>query len=102
MGQGNNNNQDIADKLNDTLTSQHIFNLFFHTGWFEYEVASLLSTWQYAKEIRMNVKFPYNAERNPKNEIDLIVNTGNRLLFVECKTQINDLCSNEGDCCGEM
>lgn len=80
-----------SEKLNDMLTSPHIFNLFFHTGWFEYEVASLLSTWQYAKEIRMNVKFPYNAERNPKNEIDLIVNTGNRLLFVECKTQISDI-----------
>lgn len=80
-----------SEKLNDTLTSRHIFNLFFHTGWFEYEVASLLSTWQYAKEIRMNVNFPYNAERNPKNEIDLIVNTGNRLLFVECKTQISDI-----------
>lgn len=80
-----------SEKLNDMLTSPHIFNLFFHTGWFEYEVASLLSTWQYAKEIRMNVKFSYNAERNPKNEIDLIVNTGNRLLFVECKTQISDI-----------
>lgn len=80
-----------SEILSDTLTSPHLFSLFFHTGWFEYEVASLLSTWQYAKEIRMNVKFPYNAEQNPKNEIDLVVNTGNRLLFVECKTQINNI-----------
>ena len=28
-----------SEKLNDMLTSPHIFNLFFHTGWFEYEVA---------------------------------------------------------------
>jgi len=33
-----------SETLNDMLTSPHIFNLFFHTGWFEYEVASLLST----------------------------------------------------------
>jgi len=38
----------------------------------------------------MNVKFPY-VEGNPKNEIDIIVNTGNRLMFVECKTQIHTL-----------
>ncbi|MEY8688148.1 DUF1887 family CARF protein [Bacteroides sp. AN502(2024)] len=73
----------------ETLESPHVFSLFFHAGWFEYEVARILSGWKYAKEIRLNVKFPYNAERNPKNEIDVIVNTGNRLLFVECKTQIS-------------
>lgn len=75
----------------EILESPHVFELFFNTGWFEYDVACILSKWEYAKEIRMNVKFPYLAERNPKNEIDLIVNTGNRLLFVECKTQINDI-----------
>ena len=80
-----------SKKSGDTLASPHLFSLFFHTGWFEYEVANLLSTWKYAKEIRMNVEFPYNAEQNPKNEIDLVVNTGNRLLFVECKTQISDI-----------
>lgn len=73
------------------LKSPHCFDMFFHTGWFEYEVALLLSKWEYAREIRMNVKFPYESQRNPKNEIDIIVNTGDRLLFVECKTQIADI-----------
>ena len=50
----------------------------------------MLSSWEYAKEIIMNANFPYK-NNNPKNEIDIIVNTGNRLLFVECKTQINDI-----------
>lgn len=71
------------------LQSPHVFDLFFHTGWFEYEVARLFAGWKHAKEIRLNVKFPYSADKNPKNEIDIIVNTGNRLLFVECKTQIS-------------
>lgn len=73
------------------LKSPHCFEMFFHTGWFEYEVALKLAKWEYAKEIWMNVKFPYESQRNPKNEIDIIVNTGDRLLFVECKTQIANI-----------
>ena len=38
----------------------------------------------------LNVVFPY-SERVAKNEIDIIVNTGNRLLFVECKTSIHSV-----------
>lgn len=37
----------------------------------------------------MNVEFPYKNNL-PKNEIDIIVNTGDKLLFVECKTRICD------------
>jgi len=75
-------------KRRETLISPHVFDLFFYTGWFEYEVARILSKWEYAKEIRLNVCFPYQTDDKAKNEIDIIVNTGNRLLFVECKTQI--------------
>ena len=73
----------------ETLTSPHVFHIVFNSGWFEYEVAVMLSKWKYAKEIWLNTVFPYNT-KNPKNEIDVIVNTGNKLLFVECKTQIFD------------
>lgn len=37
----------------------------------------------------MNVVYPYRGG-NAKNEIDVIVNTGGKLLMVECKTQIQD------------
>ena len=73
-----------------TLSSPHVFNLLLNTGWFEAEVARHLSCWKHGHEVRMNVKFPY-VVGNPKNEIDVIVNTGNRLMFVECKTQIHTL-----------
>lgn len=69
--------------------SPHAFSLVISSGWFEYEVAKVLSGWDKAKEIWLNVVFPYN-NRLPKNEIDIIVNTGYKLLFVECKTQIFD------------
>ena len=71
------------------LTSPHAFDLVTSSGWFEYEVAAMFKSWPKCKEIWMNVKFPYK-NNNPKNEIDIIVNTGNKLLFIECKTQIFD------------
>lgn len=70
--------------------SPHAFDMAVTSGWFEYEVAEILSHWKtQCPEIWMNIVFPYN-NRNPKNEIDVIVNAGTKLLFVECKTQIND------------
>jgi len=75
--------------VQEHLSSSHVFSLFFHSGWFEYEVAEMLSKWKYAKEVLLNVVFPYK-NGDSKNEIDVIVNTGFKLLFVECKTQIFD------------
>lgn len=79
-----------GEEASALLDSLHAFNLFFHTGWFEFEVALMLSKWKYTKSIWVNVIFPY-TNSNPKNEVDIIVNTGDKLLFVECKTQINDI-----------
>ena len=73
----------------DILESPHAVQLFFFCHWFELKVAKVLSQWEHAKQIWLNVEFPYR-NNNPKNEIDIVVNTGKRLLFVECKTQIKD------------
>ena len=69
------------------LKGPHVGEIIFNSGWFEYEVAMMLSRWHYSKEIWLNVKFPYVGGK-AKNEIDIIVNTGGKLLFVECKTSI--------------
>lgn len=71
------------------ITSPHAINLVFNAGWFELKVAKLLAGWEYAKEICMNCHFPFKPNRD-KNEVDIIVNTGTKNLFVECKTQISD------------
>ena len=74
------------------MKSPHAVNIAFNSGWFEYKVARMLSHWRYAKEIRLNCVFPDRKTHNvrfPKNEIDVIVNTGTKLLFVECKTMIS-------------
>lgn len=74
------------------MESPHAVSMAFHTAWFEYKVARMLSHWRYAKDIRLNCIFPpknTNSVKYPKNEIDVVVNTGTKILFVECKTQIN-------------
>lgn len=62
--------------------------LLFNSGWFELEVAQLLHQWNKVKEIRINCLFS-TKKGEPKNEIDIIVETETKLLFVECKTQIH-------------
>lgn len=72
-----------------TLESPHIKDIVFFAGWFELKVAKLLSTWEHAEEICMNCRFPFKKGID-KNEVDIIINTGTKILFVECKTQIFD------------
>ncbi|MGN0186725.1 MAG: hypothetical protein ACI392_03155 [Paludibacteraceae bacterium] len=75
------------------LNSPHATSLAFHTHWFEYKIARMISHWRYAKDIRLNCKFLPQKTKSiqfPKNEVDIIVNTGTKILFVECKTVINN------------
>ena len=69
--------------------SPNAVDLAFNSGWFEYKIAILLSKWDKSKEICMNCKFPFKASFD-KNEADIIINTGTKVLFVECKTQITN------------
>lgn len=73
--------------IHEVFDSPNARNLFLNTGWFELEVARLLSRWDKVKEVRINCVFP-TQKNSPKNEIDIIIDTGSKLLFVECKTQI--------------
>ena len=71
------------------LSSKNVRQLLLNTGWFEYKVASLLKQWDKCKEIYVGVNFP--AKNNSsKNEVDIIVNASSKLIFVECKTKIDD------------
>ena len=69
------------------IKSPNVRNLVIKAGWFEYKIAQILSHWQYAINVYVNCEFKF-ANKTSKNEIDIIVNIGNRLVFVECKTQI--------------
>ena len=69
------------------FSSPHAKDMVFSSGWFELEVAHLISTVPSVAETWLNVVFK-NMDKNAKNEIDIICKVGDRLLFVECKVQI--------------
>lgn len=71
-----------------TLSSPNIIKLIFNAGWFEYKVASLFK--ERYKDIRLNCLFESENEQT-KNEVDIIINTGTKLLFVECKTKLSKI-----------
>lgn len=80
------------------IRSPHAVSMAFNSGWFEYKMAQMISHWNRSVDIRLNCIFPpvtYRlpnsslALQYPKNEIDIIVNTGKKCLFVECKTNIS-------------
>ena len=68
---------------------QHLFDILFNSGWFELKTAIELSKNEKKNKIWLNCEFA-DSEGNPKNEIDIIAELDNRLLFVECKTMIHD------------
>lgn len=76
-------------RYNYHIESPNAVAMVFNSGWFEYKVAELLSRWSKANEICLNCKFAFRPGVD-KNEVDIIVDTGDKILFVECKTQIQN------------
>jgi len=72
---------------NHVFQSEHVKSIVLNTGWFEYYTALALAQIYPKDQIRLNSIFK-NVKNIPKNEIDIIVNTGAKLIFVECKTQV--------------
>lgn len=69
------------------FSSPHATSIVLNTGWFELFTARMIAKSYGSKNIRLNCIFR-NLRSLPKNEIDIIVNTGQKLIFVECKTQV--------------
>ena len=65
----------------------HAWHILLNTGWFEVYVASLLAQFYSPEDIRLNCIFKTKTDA-VKNEVDIIVNAGRKLIFVECKTQV--------------
>lgn len=72
------------------ISSPHVCEMVVNARWFEVSVALVLKKWNSAIQVWTNVMFPYR-NGNAKNEIDVLVSDGTKLLFVECKTQIYDV-----------
>lgn len=73
------------------VAGENAFHIVFNTGWWELEVGEMLNGWPLARRIYWNTKIPRHSVDNIKNEIDLIVDTGVKMLFFEVKTQVFDI-----------
>ncbi|MBO6075196.1 MAG: DUF1887 family protein [Paludibacteraceae bacterium] len=80
----------LNDKLYYEVLGDHAVDMLLNTAWFEYEVASMMAEIYGAHNVYTNCRF-LTADGTDKNEVDVIVNTGQKLLFVECKTAISKI-----------
>lgn len=73
--------------IETSLGERQIEWFFFNAGWFELLTAQKLALKYPENEIYMNVEFPsLNNEAQMKNEVDILINDGGKLIFVECKS----------------
>lgn len=68
---------------------EHACQLISNNAWFELFVAKELSKNRNVREIWMNCEFKASTG-STKNEVDIILDMGSKLFFVECKTRIFD------------
>lgn len=69
------------------FNSPCIIDLFFNAAWWELLVAEEVGKWIKAKEILIKCELPFASDKQTtKNEIDILLNTGKKLIFVECKS----------------
>ena len=69
------------------LSEPEINSFLFNAGWFELLVAEKYAKKYNPADIYLNVKFPYLANLlQEKNEVDILINDGEKLLFIECKS----------------
>lgn len=75
------------NKSNISFKSNNVKDLFFNAGWWELIVASEVAKWGKVKEVIIHCELPFKSDdKTLKNEIDILLNTGNKLIFVECKS----------------
>jgi hypothetical protein len=68
-------------------TKAEIEWFIFNAGWFEIITAIKLSTKYDQDNLFMNVCFPLRIDAQLlKNEVDILINDGGKLIFIECKS----------------
>jgi hypothetical protein len=59
----------------------------FRAAWWELVVASQIKKWPKLKEILIQCELPFKGDKSAtKNEIDILLNVGRKMIFVECKS----------------
>lgn len=76
------NNKNIL-KINSKIAQE----LFFKAVWWELIVAKEISIAKNYKELFLAFELTFKSDKQvTKNEIDILINTGKKLIFIECKS----------------
>lgn len=76
-----------TNKTNVTLCHKNAFRICFSGLWWELVVAQIVRKWDKKKEMLVGVELLANSDQKfAKNEIDIILNTGKKMIFIECKS----------------
>ncbi len=69
------------------FSSKIVNQLFFNSAWWELIVAQEINKWRKVKELHIQFELPFKTDSlHLKNEIDILINVGSKLIFVECKS----------------
>ena len=69
------------------IESRNAFEIAFNGFWWELVVADSIKKWNKIYELDLNVElYSKIVNQNIKNEIDIVINTGSKLIFIECKS----------------
>jgi len=70
-----------------SIESKNAFEIAFNGFWWELVVANSIKKWNKIHELDLNVElYSKTVNQNIKNEIDIVINTGSKLIFIECKS----------------
>lgn len=69
------------------LNSKIVYDLFFEAVWWELIVANEIIHLKNYKELFLGFELNFKSNKQEtKNEIDILINTGKKLIFIECKS----------------
>ncbi len=83
------NKIEISEKgrIIQSFVSKNIISLFFNSSWWEIIVAGEISKSTKIKELLLQAELPFKTDNKVlKNEIDVLINLGRQLIFIECKS----------------
>ena len=78
-----------APRFNLDAKGKNAFKILTTGLWWELIISMSVNDWNSAKEVLMSLAIKSNKNVNmDKNEIDIFINTGHNVFFIECKSGI--------------
>ncbi len=78
---------EFNNKVLLNINSLILQDLFFKAVWWELLIANEIAKTIKFKELFLGFELNFKSDKNTtKNEIDILINTGKKLIFIECKS----------------